>query len=376
MSTIHHCMNRSEPCVTRNLACIARTTEKAVSRDWNEMKLRFSVSVLLVLTACCFTAVAQPPLRLAQTIEMPEVPPGPYADHMAIDLREQRLFVTPQANKAVDVLDLKTSKVLHTITGFGNPHAVLYREDTNRLFVTDGGVGELKVFDATTYQYLHAIKLALNADGIGYDQRTGYLYVSNGGDQAGKEYSLISIVDTAREEKIGDIRIDSPVLEGVVVDSPNKRIYICLPETSSIAVIDLEKRAVIATWPLTLGKKNMALALDSTSHRLYVACRDTDVRGSIVIVDTETGKQLDRLPIGGWVDSIFFDSGKRRIYASCGVGEVYSYQREQDHYIALDPTDTAVMAKTSLFSPKLNRLYVAVPHLGGTTAKVLAFEPN
>src|SRR5579863_5148936 len=97
-------------------------------------------------------AIAQQPLSLVQSIEMPEVPAGPYADHMALDLRGHRLFTTPQANKAVDVLDLKAGKVLHTITGFGNPHAILYRADRNRLFVTDGGVGALRIFDATTYR--------------------------------------------------------------------------------------------------------------------------------------------------------------------------------------------------------------------------------
>ena len=341
------------------------------------MKRKCPLVVTLVWIACCVTALAQPPLGLVQSIEMPEVPAGPYADHMAIDLRGQRLFTTPQAGKAVDVLDLKTGKVLHTITGFGNPHAIFYREDTKRLFVTDGGTGELKIFDAGNYQYIRSIKLALDADGIGYDPRTGYLYVSNGGDEAGKEYSLLSIIDTAREEKIGDIRVDSPVLEGMVVDSTAKRIYICLPESSSIAVVDLTKRAVIATWPLRQGKKNMALALDEATHRLYVGCRDTDVRGSIVVVDTATGRELDRLAIGGWVDSIFYDSSKGRVYASCGVGEVYTYQHRADgSYQALDPTDTAVMAKTSLLSPQLDRFYVAVPHLGDTSAKILVFAVN
>jgi hypothetical protein len=33
-----------------------------------------------------FPAPAQQPLALVQTIEMPEVPAGPYADHMALDL--------------------------------------------------------------------------------------------------------------------------------------------------------------------------------------------------------------------------------------------------------------------------------------------------
>ena len=322
-------------------------------------------------------ALAQQPLVLVQSIEMPEVPAGPYADHMALDLKGQRLFTTSQANKAVDVLDLQSGKVLHTIPGFGNPHAVLYREDRNRLFVTDGGIGALRIFDATSYRELKSIKLEINADGIGYDTETGYLYVSNGGEEAGKEYSLISIIDTVREEKVGDIRVEARGLEAMVVDHSSGRLYINLPESSSIAIVDLNKRAVIAIWPLTKGKKNMAFAHDAEHHRLYVGCRDTDVRGSIVVVDTETGNELERLPIGGWVDSLFYDTAKGRIYASTGVGEVYTYEHEANgSYKMLDPSDTAVMAKTAFFSAGLDRLFVAVPHLGGTTAKVLVFKPE
>jgi DNA-binding beta-propeller fold protein YncE len=343
-------------------------------------ELQMNLRLYCLLAPCLIgssMALAQQPLALVQSIEMPEVPAGPYADHMALDLKGQRLFVTPQANKAVDVLDLQTGKVLHTIPGFGNPHAVLYREDRNRLFVTDGGIGALRIFDATSYRELKSIKLELNADGIGYDAETGYLYVSNGGDEAGKEYSLISIIDTAREEKIGDIRVEAPGLEAMVVDHSRGRLYINLPESSSIAVIDLNKRTVIATWPLKKGKMNMAFAQDAKRHLLYVGCRDTDVRGSIVVVDTEAGTELERLPIGGWVDSIFCDPAKNRIYASAGVGEVYTYERQSNgHYKMLDPTDTAVMAKTSLFSAELDRLFVAVPHLGGRTAKVLVFKPE
>src|SRR5665213_3309968 len=122
---------------------------------------------LRYLLALCFFSgsfalAQQPPLVLVQTIEMPEVPAGPYSDHMAVDVTGQRLFTTPQANKAVDVLNLKDGKVLHTITGFGNPHAILYRADRNRLFVTDGGVGSLRIFDATTYRELKSIKLELD----------------------------------------------------------------------------------------------------------------------------------------------------------------------------------------------------------------------
>ena len=321
-------------------------------------------------------ALAQQPLALVQVIEMPEVPAGPYADHMALDVTGQRLFTTPQANKAIDVLDLATGKVLRTIRGFGNPHAILYRGDRNRLFVTDGD-GALKIFDSSSYRAIKSIKLEPDADGIGYDARTGYLYVSNGGAAAGKEYSLISIIDTASEAKIGDIRLPAPGLEAMIIDRASDSLYVNLPDKNAIAVLDLKTRTVTAIWPLTLCNRNESFALDAEHHWLYVGCNDSDVRASIVVIDTRTGKEIQKLPIGGWVDSMFYDSPRRRIYASTGVGEVFTYERQSDGgYRALEPVDTAVMAKTALFSAELDRLFVTVPHLGWTTAKVLVFKPE
>ena len=52
------------------------------------------VFIALATTSIVFV---QAPLRLVQTIEMPEVPAGPYTDHMALDLKGNRLFTTMQA---------------------------------------------------------------------------------------------------------------------------------------------------------------------------------------------------------------------------------------------------------------------------------------
>jgi DNA-binding beta-propeller fold protein YncE len=322
-------------------------------------------------------ALAQPPLVPVQTIDMPGVPAGPYADHMALDLKRQRLFTTPQANKAVEVLDLRTGTVMHTIHGIANPHAILYREDRDRLFVTDGDAGAIRIFEATAYRAIKTIMLAPGADGIAYDATTGYLYVANGGDEARKPYSLISIIDTMREAKAGDIRVAASALEAMIIDPSSERLYVNLPESNAIAVIDLKTRDVTATWRITTSHRNEAFALDAERHRLYVGCNDGDVRGSIVIVDTQSGKELRKMPIGSWVDSMFYDSVRNRVYASSGVGEVFTLELRSDgRYEALEPVDTAVMARTSLYSAELDRLFVMVPHLGWTNAKVLVFKPQ
>src|SRR5208283_5984870 len=133
---------------------------------------------------------------------------------------------------------------------------------------------------------------------------------------------------------------------------------------------------VTGAWTLTLCKRNEAFALDAAHHRLYVGCNDGDVRGSLLVIDTQTGKELQKLPMGSWVDSMFYDAARRRVYASTGVGALYTFERKPDGSCrALEPVDTAVMARTSLFSAELDRLFVSVPHLGWTKAKVLVFKP-
>ena len=102
------------------------------------LRIRYWLAIVLLVVGLV-PSRAQSRLELVQTLLMPEVPPGPYADHMAVDLAGHRLFATPQANKAVDVFDLQTGKLLHTIAGFGNPHAIFYQSDLNQIYVTDGG---------------------------------------------------------------------------------------------------------------------------------------------------------------------------------------------------------------------------------------------
>ena len=56
------------------------------------------------------------PLKLAQTYKLPADVKGNF-DHFAIDLAGNRLFATPEAYKAVLVIDLKTGNLLHKISG-------------------------------------------------------------------------------------------------------------------------------------------------------------------------------------------------------------------------------------------------------------------
>ncbi|HEY4780169.1 MAG TPA: hypothetical protein VIH54_00025, partial [Chthoniobacterales bacterium] len=103
--------------------------------------------------------------------------------------------------------------------------------------------------------------------------------------------------------------------------------------------------------------------------RLFSGCRS----GSIAVLDTATGKQLQALPISKGVDDLIYDPLKKRIYAACdGTVDVYE-QVDPDHYTLLGKIPTGPIAKTALLVPQMGRLFVAVPQHGETNAAVLVF---
>jgi DNA-binding beta-propeller fold protein YncE len=336
------------------------------------------IFLLAAILWAAFPARTQPTqvLQLVQTITMPAVPVGPYTDHLAVDLKHRRLFATPQAHKSVYVFDLDTGKLIHDIPGMVNPHSILYRDDLDRIYVTDGGAGLLKVFSGRDCQLLSSVELLLDVDSIAYDPASKYLYITNGGEGAKLSYSQVSVVDTTKSEHIGDIRIRAETLEAMALDPSSSRIYINITDKNAIGILDREKRTLLAMWPITKGQKNMAVALDEAHHRLFVGCRNTETHGVIVVFDTGTGKELQTLPIDGWVDYIAFDPRTKRIYASCGSGSGSAYVIEEsspDKYELLQKVTTAPMAKTALFVPELNRLFVSAPHKDQSEAKIMVF---
>jgi len=126
------------------------------------------------------------------------------------------------------------------------------------------------------------------------------------------------------------------------------------------------------TWVLDGAAENSAMALDEAAHRLYVACRRPS---ALVVLDTRTGKTVAHLPCVGHADDAYFDSERKRIYVSGGEGAVSVYHTD-DNQVPSKIADvrTASGAKTSLFVPQSNELFVAVPAGADGHARLLIFR--
>jgi DNA-binding beta-propeller fold protein YncE len=251
------------------------------------------------------------------------------------------------------------------------PHAVLHRAEVGRLYVTDGEDGSVKVYDGESYRQLARIPVLKDADSVGYDMSRHYLYIVNGGGDIGQSYSMLSTIDTTAESKLTDISIEGNTLEAMALDNYRPRIYLNDKATNQVMVIDRFRNSVTANSPITLGKQNVAMALDEQRQRLFVGCR----RGEIVVLDSNTGKELQTLPIAAGIDDLVYDPITRRIYAaSKGVIDVFE-QTDLNHYVSRGTIATGTNARTAKLVPELNRLFVAVPQAGQQAARILVYEP-
>jgi len=355
---------------------------------------RMAALACLALSAACGPLFAgdAPPLKLVSKIELKDIRSGEpdvssdtlaknltttrmvgvqnHFDHLTPDLKNNRIFVVPEDNKSVEVYDIRTGKFLHSVKGIGVGHSVVYRPDIDRIFISDGSDGDLKIFNGTTYELLKTVKLLADSDATGYDPVTHDLYIADGGLDVKLNYTFLEIVNTDTGEKLGQIKIDSNRLEAMAVEKSGSRLFLNMTEKNSIGVVDRKKNAVAVVWPLQGCKVNAAVAIDEAHHRLFAACRD----GNMNVLDSDTGKFLQNLPISTGVDDMVFDPASQRIYVATGEGfvNVY-YETDPDHYKEIGKVASGPMGKTGVLVPDLKEYFVAVPPHGSDCAEVLVF---
>jgi DNA-binding beta-propeller fold protein YncE len=336
------------------------------------IKLRATaLFTLLVLLTIGVRAQENAPLELLQKIPIPGLKDGDF-DHFAVDLPGQRLFLTAEMNAAVEVFDLRTNKLIHTISDVKTPHSMVYRDDLKKLFVVDGGAPGVKVYDADSYKLIETIELLPDADSMAYDSSTKYMYIVNGGDDSHMSYSNLSIFDTTTAKKLGDIKIDSDKVEALTLEMSGPRLFIDITGKDVVGVIDREKRTVIATWPtVQAGKHLVAMAFDEPDHRLFVTTRDP---GKLVVLDSNSGKIVTSVPCVGLNDDMVYDSESKRIYVAGSEFVDVFQQNDADHYARIGHIPGAFRAKTAILVPQLKRYYLAVPHHGTHEAEVRVYK--
>jgi DNA-binding beta-propeller fold protein YncE len=338
------------------------------------MKKIFLCAAAAALFVCAgASAQDTQPLKLAQTIAMPNVKGR--IDHMDMDVKGKRLFVSGLENGSVEVVDLQAGRWTKSIPGFLKPQGIAYVPALNKLFVASGDDGMVRVFRGDTLELLDTIKLELGPNRVAYDAARQVLYVGYGGKDAGKDFGEVGAIDARTDKKVFDVQVAAHPSE-LLLDRSGETLFVFISVASKLQVVDVGKRELRATWPVSSQRPGDA-ALEETTGRLLIG---THTPPEMIAMDAKTGKEVAHLPTTDGMDGVYFDAARKRIYISGGrgeeVGSVYVYQQNNaDSYEVIGKIPTRPGAGTSFWSPELNRYYVAAPANGAQPAVILVFEP-
>ena len=332
------------------------------------MSESFSSKAVYVAVALCCTGIvtvaaqSAVPLKLEQTIPLPGVEGR--IDHFAFDPADERLFVCALGNNTVEVLDLRKGERIHSVTGVGAPQGVAYVPEVNRLFVANDKDGICKIYDGKSFQVVGELNFKDDADNVRYDEAMKKIYVGFGSGG-------IAVVNASDGKQSGSIKLSGHP-EAFALEKQGKRIFVNVPDARHVAIIDREKGEVSATWKTDLAFGNFPMALDEANHRLFVGCR---LPSRLVVLNTDSGDVVAKIDISGDSDDVFYDSKRHRIYVICGAGKIDVIEQiDANSYKPSTKIDTAPGARTGLFVPESDILFVAVPHRGSQQAEIRCYR--
>jgi DNA-binding beta-propeller fold protein YncE len=309
------------------------------------------------------------PLKLIQSIPLPGLHDGTF-DHFQVDLPGQRLFVAAEDNHTLEVIDMRTNQLIHTIPVPNTPHSMGYDAELRKLLVADES--QVEIYDGVTYKLLETIPMEAHADASVYDPVNKLFYVGNGGRQAKEDYCLITIIDARTNKAVGEIKVDSDHIEGMALEKAGPRLFVCLYSKNAVGVVDREKRSVVATWSIEPeGHQNIHLCLDEARHRLFVSSINRRDPAKVIVLNSDTGKILNAVLSPGQFssDDMDYDPGLNRLYIA-GVPFINVFQNND----LIGQVPSSYHGITAILVSELNRYYVAVNHHGATDAKVQVYE--
>jgi DNA-binding beta-propeller fold protein YncE len=323
-------------------------------------------ALCLAVSASPLNAVAaqQPPapLLLEATIPLPDT--SGRIDHLAIDLRRGRLFVAELGNGTVDIVDLASRKVAHRLSGLNEPQGIGYSPVSDTLAVASRGDGSVRLFRGADLAPAGIVQLGSDADNVRVDA-SGHFVVGYGDGS-------IAAIDPVSRTVLSEAKLTGHP-EGFQIE-PSGRAIVNVPDARQIAVVDPASGRQMATWRVPGFGSNFPMAL-TRGGRMVAAVFRSPPR--LVLLDTSNGAVVQSLQTCGEADDVFFDERRHRIYVSCGSGSVAVAQDGYGGYRNLSLIPTSSGARTSLFVPELDRLFVAKrAELLGGEAAILVLRPQ
>jgi DNA-binding beta-propeller fold protein YncE len=322
-------------------------------------------AILLAASLIWPTAIsaqtASSPLILEAKISLGQV--SGRIDHLGIDLRRQRLLVAELGNNSLGVVDLAAGKVLSRIAGLAEPQGVAYVPFSDSVFVANAGDGSVRVLRGEDLAPIGRIELGDDADNVRLETARNRVLVGYG-------KGALAVIDPASLSKTADIRLKAHP-EGFQIDETGTQVFVNVPDAREISVVDLATGSTLSL-PTQGAGSNFPMAIDGDAHRFLSVFRSPPI---LMALSSQDGHVVAKGETCGDADDVFVDRKRHRVYVSCGQGVVDVLESDEQGYQRLARVPTVPGARTSLFAPELDRLFVAVRAESNEPAAIWVFRP-
>ncbi|MEO6184860.1 MAG: hypothetical protein ABIP38_04245, partial [Steroidobacteraceae bacterium] len=286
-------------------------------------------------------------------------------DHLAVDTRRLRLFVAELGNNSVGVIDLGKAKLLPSLNRLDQPQGVLFVAATDELYVSNGGDGSIRVFAGEDLVPTATVSLGSDADNLRLDPMGKYVVAGYGNGGLAK-------IDVRSHRVSARIPLQGHP-EAFQLSQDGRRAFVNVPEKHEIAIVDIAEGKTTLSWPVTGTGDNFPLALETSGGGLWVG-----LRGPPRLLHFDTGRGEPTLSLESCEDSddLFIDNRRRRLYVICGSGHVDVWEQRGTGYERIARIATSPGARTGLYVPELDRLYIASRANASQPASILVFRPG
>lgn len=297
-------------------------------------------------------------------------------DYVVFDSASHRVYVAH--GDRVTVVDGRAGAILGEVEGMaGGTHGIGISTATGEGFTDDGANGQAVAFDLKTLAVKARIPVEKDADAVAFDRASGHLFVIEG------DSKKVTAIDPKTNKVVAAID-GGGKLEYAVADGRGG-LYVAGAGNRDVVRIDTRNNTVTAHWPIADCASPHGAAIDAASHRLFVSC----VNERLVVVDTDSGKEVAGVPIGRGTDAAAFDPKRKLVFSSNGLDGTLSVIREEtpDTYAPVATIKTAASGRTMAIDPETGRIYIAAadtdpsPTPGGRpiprpgTLKLLFLDP-
>ncbi len=275
-------------------------------------------------------------------------PAGKRFDYLTIDPEDHYLISAHLAAGQTYVIDLRSNKVVATVTDTPGAEGVEYVAQLKKFYTSNAGDNTIGVVDLRQMKVIKKIHTEKKPDGSAYAAPFHKLYVS---DERGKAEA---IVDVTRDEIIKTLHFESET--GMPQYDPvARKVYVNLQDQNTFAIIDPATDEVVGRYPLGRCKGNHGMALDPERHRAFLSCEENN---TMTVFDLDKHEPIAFLPLADGPDVIKFDPGLQRIYVACYSGAISVFhQDDADHYRKVEDFPVQHAVHSLAIDPSTHRVY-------------------